>query len=69
MHFLIVAALLVAAPAWAGLPVAYDADYKTVKKNVSIGDPLDFELYETVNCTGAPVYSEILGSPRAFRPY
>ena len=37
---LALAALLLAAPAWAGLPVAYDADYKTVKKNVFIGDPL-----------------------------
>ena len=39
-----IAALLVAAPAWAGLPVAYDADYKTLKKHVFIGDPLGFEL-------------------------
>jgi hypothetical protein len=41
------AALLVAVPAWAALPVAYDADYKTLKKNVSIGDSLSFELFET----------------------
>jgi hypothetical protein len=56
------AALLLATPAWAGLPVAYDADYKTLKKNVFIGDPLGFELYETTDCTGTPVYSEILGA-------
>ena len=56
------AALLLVAPAWAGLPVAYDADYKTLKKNVFIGDPLAFELYETADCTGAPVFSEILGA-------
>ena len=59
---LLVAALLLATPAWAGLPVAYDADYKTLKKNVFIGDPLAFELYETTDCTGTPVYSEILGA-------
>jgi hypothetical protein len=62
MHLIIVVALLVAAPAWAGLPVAYDADYKTLKKNVFIGDPLGFELYETADCTGVPVFSEILGA-------
>jgi hypothetical protein len=35
MQFLIVAALPVAAPAWAELPVAYDTDYKTLKKEVA----------------------------------
>ena len=61
---LLLLALLIlgAAPAWAGLPVAYDADYKTLKKNVYIGDPLAFELYETTDCSGAPVYSKILGA-------
>ena len=59
---LIIAALLVAGPAWAGLPVAYDADYQTLKKNVFIGDPLGFDLYETADCTGTPVSSEILGA-------
>lgn len=44
--------LLVAAPAWAGLSVAYDADYKALKKNVFIGDPLGFELYETADPYG-----------------
>ena len=48
------AALLLAVPAWADLPVTYDADYKTLKKMVLIGDPLDFELYETEDSTGAP---------------
>ena len=33
MHFYVLATLLLAGPAWAGLPVAYDAVYKTVKKN------------------------------------
>ena len=54
--------LATSAPAWAGLPVAYDADYKSLKKNVFIGDPLGFEVYETADCSGAPVYSEILAA-------
>ena len=55
-------ALLLGAPAWAGLPVAYDADYKTLRKQLLFGDPLGFELYDTADCTGVPVYSEILGA-------
>jgi len=62
MRFYVLAALLVAVPAWAGLRVAYDADYKTLKTNVFIGDPLSFELYETADCTGTPLFSEILGA-------
>ncbi len=63
-----VAALLLATPAWAELPVASDADHKTLKKNLLFGDPLAFELYETADCTGAPVYSEILGQARRRSP-
>ena len=62
MRLLLAVLILAATPAWAGVPVAYDADYKTLKKNVFIGDPLGFELYETTDCTGTPVYSEILGA-------
>ena len=58
----VLAALLVAGPAWGGLPVTYDADYKALKKNVFLGDPLSFELYETADCTGTPAFSEILGA-------
>ena len=55
-------ALLLGTPAWAGLPVTYDADYKILRKKLLFGDPLGFELYDTADCTGVPVYSEILGA-------
>ena len=32
------AAILLATPAWAGLPVAYDADYKTLSLFVNRAD-------------------------------
>ncbi len=28
---------------------------------MAIGDPLGFELYEVADCTGTPIFSEILG--------
>ncbi len=59
-RLLALAALLAAAPAWAALPVAYDADYKILKKGVAIGDPLTFELYELADCTGTPSFEEML---------
>jgi hypothetical protein len=64
------AALLVAltTPAYGGLPVAYDAHRKAFKKSVHGGDPLGFSLYGTPDCSGTPVYSEILGAgtPQVF---
>jgi hypothetical protein len=62
---LIAATLLVcfaATPAHAGLPVAYDAELKPFEKRVRGGDPLGFSLYGTADCSGTPVYSEILGA-------
>ena len=55
-------ALLVSTPVLAGLPVAYDADLKALKKNVHLGDPLGFSLYTTPDCAGEPVFAEILGA-------
>jgi len=59
---LVATAFLVATPAWAGLPVAYDADYTALKKGLGMSEPLDFSLYDTANCTGTPVFGEILGA-------
>jgi hypothetical protein len=42
--------------------VAYDADLKTFEKRVRGGDPLGFSLYGTADCSGTPVYSQILGA-------
>jgi len=62
---LVATALLLATPAWAGLPVAYDADYTTLKKSLDIGDPLSFELFETANCTGNSGADGTNGTDRA----
>jgi len=58
----IVIALAIPLPAAAVLPVAYEADLKALKKNLRFGDPLGFSLYTTPDCTGTPLYSEILGA-------
>jgi hypothetical protein len=44
------------------LPVAYDADLKTLRKDLRFGDPLGFSLFTTPDCSGEPAYSEILGA-------
>lgn len=54
--------LILPMPTWAGLPVVYDADLKTFEKRVRGGDPLGFSLYGTTDCSGTPVYSQILGA-------
>jgi len=51
-----------AGAAEAGLPVAYDADLKTLRKQVHLGDPLAFELYDNPACEGEPVFAEVLGA-------
>jgi hypothetical protein len=61
-RWLTLVCLLGSAPAHAGLPVAYDADLKTLRKELRFGDPLGFSLFTTPDCTDKPVYSEILGA-------
>jgi len=60
----LLAALLVllAAPSWAGLPVSYDAELRAFENRVHGGDPLGFSLFGTADCSGTPVYSQILGA-------
>jgi hypothetical protein len=58
MRFYVLAALLVAVPAWAGLRVAYDADDKTLKTNVFIGDP-PASSCRSADCTGASLQRDL----------
>jgi len=41
----VISSFALAIPALAGLPVSYGADLKLLKKNVHLGEPLEFSLY------------------------